>query len=278
VRAAACRRALPLASVLLAAGLGCQALNTPLYFNGNMPLVTTGMPVNGMQERIKDALSLRFRRPHADEQKDLDARRAAAAPVKVPWIARDNVHVEVLFTVKNLETPLAPGDAGAGGNVRDPNGVFNVSVDGANEFLKYDEDVTSAAISAANQPAVFIPLMQSRPQMLAAGETFSGMLREDDFAEAESDLNAMDQFMAPFAAVLINRSEVNPVGLEMVPPGVVVPAMIEVDVTFTADRNMSCTYLVRVRDDHDLLLHDSGDSLFQVTPAVFQPPPPPMTP
>jgi len=262
----------PLALTLAAGGLGCSAMNTPIYFNGNMPLVTTGMGMNGMQERIKDAISLRFRRPTAAEQKDLDARRAAADPVKVPWIARDNVHLEVLFTVKNLEMPVP--DAGA---QDDGTGVFNVMVDGASEFLKYDEDVTAAAVAAPNQPPVFIPLMQARPQMLGPGQTFQGMFREDDFAEAESDLNAMDQLMAPFAAVLINRSDVNPVGLPDggVPPGMVIPAMIEIDVTFTANKAMSCSYVVRVRDDHDQLLHDSGDRLFQPMPTVFQPPPPP---
>ena len=261
------------ALLALAAGFGCSALNTPLYFNGNMPLVTTGMPVNGMQERIKDAISLRFRAPNATEQKDLDNRRAAIAPVKVPWISRDNVHLELLFTVKN-DAPPNP-DAGAGGD--DGTGVFDLSVDGASEFLKYDEDVTSAVVSAPNQPPVFIPMMTSRPQMLAAGATFQGILREDDFVEAEGDLNAMDQLMAPFASVLINRSDVNPVGLPDggMPSDMVVPALIEVDVTFTADKPMTCTYVVRVRDDKDQLLHDSGDHLFQPMPAVFQPPPPP---
>ena len=255
-------------------GLGCQALNTPLYFNGNMPLVATGMDVNGMQERIKDAISLRFRAPTAAEQRDLDARRAAVAPIKVPWISRDNVHIEVLFTVKNTAAPAKPPAGGAPAN---DNGVFTFVVDGASEFLKYDEEITSAAVSAPNEPPVFIPLMTSRPQMLGAGQTFQGILREDDFVEAEGDLNAMDQLMSPFAAVLINRSDVNPVGLPDggMPAGMVVPAMIEVDVTFTANTTMTCTYVVRVRDDKDLLLHNSSDRLFQVTPTVFQPPPPP---
>jgi hypothetical protein len=264
------------AALLLASvGLGCQVLNTPLYFNGNMPLIASGMGMNGMPERIKDALSLRFRAPTADEQKDLDARRAAAAPIKVPWISRDNVHLEVLFTVKNTAPPPQPTDGGAPAD--DSGDTFNFMVDGASEFLKYDEEVTSAAVSAPNQPPVFIPLMQSRPQILGPGQTFQGMLREDDFVEAEGDLNAMDQLMAPFAAVLINRSDVNPVGLPDggMPPGMVVPAMIEVDVTFTASTTMTCTYVVRVRDDKDLLLHNSTDRLFQPMPTVFQPPPPP---
>jgi hypothetical protein len=248
--------------LLLAAGVcgGCQALNTPIYFNGNMPLVTTGMSMNGMQERIKDGLSLRFRQPTDAEQKDLDAQRAAVAPVKVSWIQRDHVHLEVLFTVHNDDATNT--------------GVFNVSVDGANEYLKYDEDVVSAVISAANQAPVYIPMWQVRPTMLGPGQSFQGMMREDDVNEAENDLNAIDQFMAPFAAVLINDSHVDPVGLEMVPPNTNVPALVEVDVTFTANTAMTCQYVVRVRDDDDQLLHDAGDRRYQIMPALFQPPPP----
>src|SRR5439155_11187213 len=133
-----------------AAALGCQALNTPIYFNGNAMLTTTAPDAPMPQSRVKDAVSLRFRNPTDAERRDLDARRRAADPVKVPWIARDNVHIEVLFTVTNLDTTNS--------------GVFDVMIDGANELIKYDEDVVSAAISAPNQPPIYLPLMQSRPQ------------------------------------------------------------------------------------------------------------------
>jgi hypothetical protein len=52
----------------------------------------------------------------------------------------------------------------------------------------------------------------------------------------------------------------------------VLPALIEIDVNFSADAMMTCNYAVRVRDDDDQLLHDSGDTLFSPTPALFQPP------
>jgi len=236
--------------------VGCQAMNTPLYFDGNMQLMTTGMTMNGMPERITDSLALLFRNPSDQERMDLQKARDAANPVKVPWISRDHVHVELSYTVKNLDT--MPG-------------VFNVSVDGATEFIKYDEVVVAAAIAAGNDNTTYLPLMQSRPQMLDAGKTYAGLFREDDFAEAELDLDAMDQFMGNFAALLTNRSDVNPTGLEMVPKNTVVPAMIEADVTFTADRPMLLTYMVRVRDDDDQLWHETSDGKFNPTPTVFQP-------
>ena len=97
------------------------------------------------------------------------------------------------------------------------------------------------------------------PQTLAQGQTISGTVREDDFNEAELDLDAIGRWMAPFNAVLINNSQVNPIGLSMVPPNVVIPALIEIDVSFTANRNMTCTYDIRVRDDNDQLLHDTTE-------------------
>jgi hypothetical protein len=241
-----------------AASAGCQEMNTPLYFAGNMQLMATGGTMNGMQERIKDSLALRFRNPSDQERMDLQKARDAADPVKVPWISRDHVHIELTYTVQNTST--MPG-------------VFNVSVDGATEFIKYDEDVVAAAIAAGqdNQDATYLPLMQSRPQMLDGGKTYASLFREDDFAEAELDLDAMDQFMGNFAALVTNRSDVDPTGLEMVPKNTVVPAMIEADVTFTASVPMTLTYMVRVRDDDDQLLHQDGDTLFNPTPAVFQP-------
>ena len=58
------------------------------------------------------------------------------------------------------------------------------------------------------------------------------------------------------------------------PPNAVIPALIEIDVNFTADAAMTCTYDIRVRDDNDQLLHDSVDTLFSPTPTLFVPPAP----
>lgn len=243
-------------AVVVTMGGGCQSMNTPLYFNGTMTLETTGQPVDNMQERIKDVVALRFRNPTDAERQKLDERRNAADPVKVPWISQDQVHVSLTYTVKNLS---------------DEEGVFNVFVDGATEYIKYDEDVVSMAIAQDPDEMVFLPLMQARPRMLGPGQTFTGTFREDDFVEAQKDLDAIDQFMAPFAAVVLNRSEANPIGLDNVPGNTTVPAMIEIDVTFTADKHMTMSYLVRVRDDDDQLLHEDGDTRFNPTPAVFTP-------
>jgi hypothetical protein len=83
--------------------------------------------------------------------------------------------------------------------------------------------------------------------------------------------------MAPFASVLINRSEVNPIGLEMVPPNVITPALVEVDVTLTANKHMTCEWTLRARDDDDRLWHVTGDPVFHPKPALFVPVLPPKT-
>jgi hypothetical protein len=75
--------------------------------------------------------------------------------------------------------------------------------------------------------------------------------------------------------VLINASEVNPVGLEMVPPEVVVPALFRVAVTFTATSHMRLDFLVRVRDEENHLLDDDGD-MFAPKPAGYVAPAPMM--
>jgi hypothetical protein len=52
----------------------------------------------------------------------------------------------------------------------------------------------------------------------------------------------------------------------------VIPALIEIDVSFTADAMMTCSYAIRVRDDDNQLLHNSTDTLFSPTPTLFVPP------
>jgi hypothetical protein len=248
------RNLLPLALVL--AGAGCQAMNTPLYFNGEL-LVAEG----GEELPPSNALPLRFRNP---TQKERDALAAQTAALDygndVPWVARDKVHIQLSYKVTNTSGM---------------DGTFNLLVDGASEFALYDSKTVAMAI--AEEPGelgTFFPLMTSKPHMLGAGQSYSGLLREDDFAEAELDLDALGRWFdtTTFAGVLINRSDVNPVGMALVPRNVVVPAMVQVTVNLQTDVAMQCEYVVRVRDDDDRLLHETGDTQFTPAPVTFAPP------
>ena len=251
------------------ASLACSDLNAPLYFNGPTPL----LELQGTEKipRITNGVSLRFRAPTSDEQKALDQEATAlkaADPmhrtIEVPWVARDKVHLELLFTVKNLDT--MPG-------------TFDVTVDGANQYTKYDENVVAAALGQGNDNApVYLPLLSLHPLLpttLAPGGVYEGVLREDDFDKAELYLDAMGRWKAPFATVLLDGSSATPQGLETVPADVVLPALVEVDVTLTADKHMTCAWVLRVRDDDDRLWHVTGDPLFQPKPTLFEPMLPP---
>jgi hypothetical protein len=269
-----------LAGLALAAATGamaCSDMNTPLYFSGptfeamgdDDPLPTSGV-------------ALRFRQPTMQEQMKLDAERDAKGyDMDIPWISRDKVHVEISYKVTNKDT-------------QNP-GTFTVIVDGASEYTKYDTTVVSTVLQQGpNDPPVFLPLIATVPRTLDPNGSFSGIVREDDFAEGEMDLDALGRWNDPdttsptFAGVLVNRSEVPPFkGMGLVPdytkdtntgvishdhPGrLVVPAMYEIDVRLKADTNMQIEYFVRVRDDDDRLLHNDSDSLFQPTPTLFQP-------
>lgn len=250
----------------------CQQLNTPIYFQPDMsPLTVTGM--NDTQDgpsRVETGLSISYRNPSANEQKTLD-QQASALGFDVPWIQRDHVHIELVYQVTDNEPPPDPS---GGPSPYDGVASFSIGIDGASEYTKYDENIVAQVLQQGNDPPTYIPLIPVTPQTIAPGQTISGTVREDDFAEAELDLYALGSWMAPYNAVLINNSQVNPVGLDMVPPNAIIPALIEVDVNFTANRPMTLTYEVRVRDDNNQLLHLSSDTLFSPAPALFQPPAP----
>jgi hypothetical protein len=243
----------------LALAGACQELNTPLYFKG--PDLVAG---GGEDPPVMSGLSLRFRDPTDRERDELQMQAERLGyGMDVPWVSRDKVHVELLYKVTN--------DSGE-------EGTFNVLVDGATEYTKYDFQIVSDAIAMGDpDEAVFFPLMQTMPRILGAGASFSGILREDDFNEGALDIDALGRWLdtdpssPTFAGVLINDSDVNPVGLNMVPPNLVVPMFIEVNVSLQTNVAMTCEYVVRVRDDDDRLLHNDADTLYQTSPTLFQP-------
>jgi hypothetical protein len=243
----------------LAAAAGCQELNTPLYFKGP-DLTATGEE----EVPVQSGLALRFRDPTDIERQDLQRQADALGyGMDVPWVSLDKVHIELLYKVTNTS-----GDSG----------TFNLMIDGATEYTKYDVNVVSQAIAMGDpDEAVFLPLMQTMPRMLGPGESYSGILREDDFAEGALDIDALGRWLdadpasPTFAGVLINDSDVNPVGLNLVPPNLVLPSFVEVIVNLQTNVGMTCQYVVRVRDDDDRLLHNDSDSLYQTSPTLFQP-------
>ena len=269
-RAAGYALALALPS-LAPLALGCSGTNTPIYFSS--ATVTPLLEVSGAQDamgnpmRVENGMSLRFRNPTKAEQQALDTQKAALG-FDVPWIQRDHVHIEMVYEIVNEGTT---------------DGTWTLGIDGANEYTTYDENIVAMTLGMGNNdPPQYIPLIPVTPQTLGAGQTFSGTVREDDFNEAELDLYGIGKWMSPFNAVLINNSQVNPIGIvNYVPPTAafpkppVIPALIEIDVNFsTTGAKMRCDYDIRVRDDNDQLLHDTTNTLFSPTPTLFVPPAP----
>ena len=154
-------------------------------------------------------MTLRFRNPTDAEQKSLDMQTAALG-FDVPWIQRDHVHIEL-----DLPGHLHAADPTGPDDNTDGLPTFAIGIDGANEYTKYDSNIVAMTLAQGNNDAPeYIPLIPVTPQTIAPGQTISGTVREDDFNEAELDLDAMGRWMAPFNAVLINNSQVNPIGLE----------------------------------------------------------------
>lgn len=251
-----------IASVLCLAFVAACNTNDPVYVPALMLLESDGQMNTGAGGAttfgVKGTVALKLRASTDAEKAEREALKAKLN-YDVPQVREDRFHVEVRYTVTN---------------VSDTEGTFTVHVDGANEFTRYDEDVVAAQFSDAGQDPEFFGLIEPTPQTLAPGAVYQGIVREDDFHEAALDLDALGRYMAPFLAVLMNRSEVNPIGLEMVPPALIRPAIWEVTLQFSATQRMTCQFLVRVRDDDNRLWED-GSAVFvpdnDKLPATFTP-------
>ena len=246
---------------LLLVACACQA-NDPTYFPGAKQLEVGAMPTDPTMMASStdfDTFTLPFRPPNATEQQTL-MMQSAQLGFMAPWLAKTDIAIEISYVIKNVDT--MPG-------------IARVSVNGADEFTNYDVSIIAAqqAMVPTNQmQPPPLPLIQGIPVMIDPGKTYEGIVREDDFAEAELDLDAIGRWMAVPAEVLINRSEVNPIGLEMVPKTEIVPAMFRIIFQLDADVHMTCTYVIRVRDLNDRLQTGPG-TIYAPTPADYTPPP-----
>ncbi len=246
-------RTLALSMVLAGA---CSA-NEPVYFPPMAPLESGG---GAMAGAAAVTLAVPFRTPSDEDRAALDAEGQQLGQ-QLPWLRSDRVALSLLYTITNL------GDG---------QGTARLEVDGASEFASYDAGALRAAAMMANQQVDeegLLALIRPTPITLAAGEVQRGIVREDDFDEAALDLDAIARFGAVPASVLINLSSVNPIGLEMVPPGHVRPALFQVNVRFTATQHMRMEFLLRVRDEGRQLAK-GADVVYTPNPPGYMPPAP----
>jgi hypothetical protein len=249
----------------LAIGVACAALfggcnlNEPSYYPANAAVEIGGMVAPGTMVDPFATVELPFRPPRPEEAEDLRA-ESATRGFAVPWLRSDAVNVSVLYTIKNL------GDRPA---------TAHLEVDGASEFASYDVVALRAAAEMAainnEDEIVILPLITTTPIILDPGQQVSGTLREDDFDEAALDLDALSRFGATPAEVLINSSKKSNVGLAMLPPNHIRPALYRVRVGLIGSGHLRLEVVVRVRDEASQLLLTGGDP-FAPAPMPYTPP------
>lgn len=254
------------AGPVLALALGtaaCEA-NNPFYLQPMAPL-EAGMDMAAGPASA--AVTISFRRPTEEERASL-RQEGMALNQTLPWLRAKDIAISVLYTVTNLSGR---------------EGRATIAIDGASEFASYDAAALRAAALMANPNEDDVPtyysLIQTKPLPVPAGGSMTGTLREDDFAEAALDLDAIGRWMAEPTSVLINRSPVSRIGLEMVPTDLVVPALFQVKVSFSATTHMRLSFLVRVRDGQNVLIEKEGQGeVFAPRPPAYMPMPAMMMP
>lgn len=238
---------------LASLGLSCSP-NTPRYFAPEAPLLAGA---EGMAS-VSVAVQIPFRRPTDEERTTLEA-KSRTLGFGAPFVSRRHVDVSIQYTITNVS-----GQAG----------WARVFVNGANEYTSYDLGAIEAQLATLMVPEDARPtlwsLIEGTKLPLAAGATYTGQVREDEFVEAARDLDAIGRFMAPYLTVLLNDSRANPAGMELVPANVDLPQLQTVIVTFAASVPMRLDFLVRVRDQAGLLA-EGNEPRFMPTPTPFVP-------
>lgn len=232
---------------------GC-GINTPTYFEPEMALEVGG---EGQMGPAIATVDIPFRTPSEVDRRNLE-KASRTAGHRVPWLQRDQVSVSMQYSITNLSDQAA---------------TVQLLINGANEFWSYDAAAIAAALamqSVDNDAPIVLSLIQGTPVVIAPRETLTGTVREDDFAEAALDLDAFSRWQAVALSVLINKSEVNPIGLEMVPKDLDVPQFFRIIATLSSSQPARLEFLVRVRDDKGVLAGD-GDEIFKPTPMMYMP-------
>ncbi len=240
------------ACVLGVLAVGACSANEPSYYAA--PPVEIGEAMATPFALV----DLPFRPPSEAERLGL-AQESERVGFTAPWLRTDAIAVSVLYTVTNL------GDTTADAQLE---------LDGASEFADYDVVALRAAAAAAavnnDEQVEILPLFRV-PLLIGPGAKATGVIREDDFDEAALDLDALARFGAVPAAVLVNDSQLNRAGLDMLPAGHIRPALYRVRLALVGGGRMKLEFVVRVRDENRQLLLSGGDP-FAPNPPAYMPP------
>jgi hypothetical protein len=182
---------------------------------------------------------------------------------QVPQARRDDYEVSIEWTVKNLS---------------DTEGTATINVLGASEYFLYDP----TAFQLDPRDPLPPPLAGGIPVVVPASGEVSGVIREDQIAEAAQDWDAISRAGVVAQNALLTQWPTDDVdggmgGELMTIPSSAVAALVELDVTLVADQHMVLEYTMRVREHGSRLapFESNQGALVAPSTAVFTPPPPP---
>jgi hypothetical protein len=236
----------------------------------DIPTASSYLPIFNLRDGT-------LKKPFVDRQRTNNmiamqkATGAKLAPETAPYLLRDDIAIEVDWTLKNLDTK--PGTA-------------KVTLNGSNEFVTYDPSLVMVGPDEDPPPS----LLGGTPFDVPAGGTVNGVFREDQLDEAMVDLDIIRR--TPIMVAMGEPPSTNPNGnayraiLERpspLPDDGLVAGMYEVRLTLSADRHMVLDFLVRVREKKSGVVAEEcstqgGNGMctlaetFHPTPMTYQPP------
>lgn len=244
-------------------GLGLAACTAdPVYIEPEMAL-TDGNNNDPDVVPMVAAFELPFRLEESDEA-DERAALATQLGIDVPYVRRNDLHLSLEWSLENLE---------------DADAQTRIFLNGANEYFSY---VPQNFVVDEDEPSP-PPLLGDIPLLVPAGETITGVFREDQLREAAIDLELITRGgLNPFAAMLEFHEDLESIEVEGAAP---IPAramahLVRIDLSLVSNRRVRLRYAARVRSERrPNYIHDEGlaapaDELTVFAPVEFVPPPP----
>jgi hypothetical protein len=206
-----------------------------------------------------------------ESDKEIADRESLAADLglpadQIPFATIDDLSISVEWTIKNLS---------------DTDGIARIHLNAGNQFWYYLPSNFQIVVDGEVEEEAPPPLQGDVPLMIAAGETLSGVFREDQLREMAIDLELITRAAYnPVAAALeVNEDTFGLIdqNLGLTVPDDVFAAPVRIIVELIADTHMVLEYNVRVRDHrhpgilHDDLLDAPPDELTVFNPTEFVP-------
>lgn len=200
-----------------------------------------------------------------DDQTRMDiATRLGLTFDEVPTLRRDDTDLELEWSLENA----TDSDTNAA-----------LAVNGANEFYRYDSTQVNPPMIGDEEAPPPPALSGGRPIPVPAGQTVTGVIREDELSEAAQDLDAMSRGGYNYTKALITRWSSKDIsggmgGMMDFIPSEAVPLLLDVTLTVISNQPLRLTANLRVRDRSGRLRVSETDTTKLVAPStnLFVPP------